>query len=327
MKLIEIYNKLFEGSSSEVFHKTYINNILSILQNNEIRLSAVAGTGADAQKNDNKMFFLSTARSRSSSYFKSIGDYTVLLTLDGQKMNNLVKSIPVNYWGSGFAGIDRSATDEMEDRFVSNKPTIPNAAKYIKKIGILLPHTREKKISSWDRQFNLDYSKKSDDEVEKLRGDHILDTINGREAERLRHILLIAKKKNIPVFVYTNEDAFRYGKDKMSIPIPIDKLRGRSEYPDRGDRGRKWSSTTRWFDLYYKNDYEDLDYDTQRMLGYIVRGHESEYVTSLKNDIHNDRNGNNKYTNRLIKMIQQQGGTVKSFIEFLVDKWKDKINV
>jgi hypothetical protein len=326
MKLMEIYNMIVEGSSSEVFHKTYLQNILSILKSDEIRLSSVAGSGADRDKNAGRMFFLSTARSRSSTYFRSVGDYTVLLTLDGRKLNNLVKSVPVDYWGYQNK-LDVNGSDEMEDRFVSDKQTIPNASKYITKIEILLPNKREKKIDYIDRKVMLPYSKMSDEEIEKARGAFLLDTINPREAERLRHILLIAKRKSIPVFVYVNEKAFRYGKNAMSIPIPIDKLKGRSEYPDRGDRGRLWSSFTRWYDLYYKDDVEDLDYETKNMLRYIVSGHNSEYIRSLQNDIHNDRNGSNRYVNRLIKMVQKHGGTVKSFVEYLADKWKGKLNV
>ena len=130
-----------EGSSDILYHFTSQSNLLNILKNNEISLTAAIGSPSDFNINKNKFYYLSTTRSKSTGY-KS-GD--VKIVLNGRKLKNNYKITPVDYWQWSKKRSDwrdenayRQAltSSEQEDRIISDKSFILNAINYITEIHI-----------------------------------------------------------------------------------------------------------------------------------------------------------------------------------------------
>lgn len=179
-----------EKLSTVVYHKTFIDNALGILKDNEFILTStvareVGNRNPEAElvsprKGKGNFYFLSTARTKTSSYIKSISTWDVVFTLDGDALSNNYRAEPVDYFNksphrSSMSLSQRSFQDEQEDRLVSEKPRITNASKYIKSIDIIVP-----------------------DDSQPLR------QVEG--ASELKEIINLAKNKNIPVRVYSRDN-------------------------------------------------------------------------------------------------------------------------
>lgn len=132
---------LNEGSSDILYHFTYTGSLLNILKTNEFNLTSAIGSTSDYSVNNKRFYYFSTTRSKSSGYIK--GD--VKIVLDGRKIKENNKIIPVDYWqwsknrsdwDSDSSYINALKSSEQEDRIVSDKAIIPNAIKYIIEIHI-----------------------------------------------------------------------------------------------------------------------------------------------------------------------------------------------
>jgi hypothetical protein len=116
------YKKILKESLSDIaYHFTNKMNLVNVLKNNEMMFSPALGGSADLDINRGKYNYLSTTRSKNSGFVR--GD--VKIVLDGRKLNQKYKSIPVDYWAIGPRG------SEQEDRLISDETTIPNFSKYI----------------------------------------------------------------------------------------------------------------------------------------------------------------------------------------------------
>jgi hypothetical protein len=172
-KFIE-YNPILERVSDIVYHFTYFTYLLEILKENVFNASTNIGATSDFEISKGRFFFFSTTRSKSSGFSK--GD--VKLVLDGQKLSQNYKGIPVDYWKYSKNPKDwdkysykYAFKSEMEDRIILDSPTIKNATKYIKEIHIFLSR-------------NMKYISKKD----------------------IEYILSKSRQFNIPTFFYDNEN-------------------------------------------------------------------------------------------------------------------------
>lgn len=191
MKLKKILeNILSEGASDVLYHYIPTAYILDMLQKNKINMVAAIGTDSDYVVSKNKFYYLSTTRSKSSGFKKSDSK----IVLDGRKLKQKYKIVPVDYWQSNKS--DKQDTSsyiysmqslEQEDRIVTDKPSIPNAKDYILGIHIYVG----------DKIHNIS-----------------------------RQIIDICEKENIPIFIYDNRQNF-YNQIK-----PIDYANYEYEYED-----------------------------------------------------------------------------------------------
>ena len=168
MKLRYIYKELIEsilseGASDILYHFTHIDYVSKILKSNTISMTSTLGSASDTKINNNRFFYLSTTRSKSSGF--NNGD--AKLVLDGRKLKQNYKIVPVDYWG-----YPESSKSEQEDRIVSNKSEITNAINYISAI-------------------HLFYDKRSSDS-------------NVRFLNNINEIIHICDKYQIPLYVYTS---------------------------------------------------------------------------------------------------------------------------
>lgn len=126
---------MLEALTDIVYHFTYIENFLSIIKNNEFLLRPVISDGSfDKRFNRNKMYFLSTTRSKSVGYKQG----TVKLVLDGRKIGHNFKGIPIDYFNN-----TSSKNTEYEDRIISDKSRISDASKFIKEVHIAINYLND----------------------------------------------------------------------------------------------------------------------------------------------------------------------------------------
>jgi hypothetical protein len=141
LKLYEEFNITESIATPILFHFTKIESLYNILKNNTLNLSHNLGSKVDEY--GKKIYYMSFTRTKStkSGYgTKFINPNAVRITFDGTKLNNNYKFLPVDYWGyeKTLDIMNRPSTDETEDRLVSDKESIPNANKYIKRIDVFI---------------------------------------------------------------------------------------------------------------------------------------------------------------------------------------------
>lgn len=163
-KLFESFRRSLEETVTDiVYHITQLDFAEEILKTNTFLLSAPLGK-RDSDMNQGKKFYFSTARSPQSYYFKDHESNTsVIFVLDGKKLSQNYKSMPVDHNSSIVPPTSRDA-DEMEDRIVSNKSMIKNASQYIMEIHCLVKDKprpyKEKTISSLAEIYNISHKYK-----------------------------------------------------------------------------------------------------------------------------------------------------------------------
>lgn len=170
-------NKLLlkEIASAKVYHFTSITNMLKIAEEDTIYLqSSLAGT-SDVSDSHNRLFYLSTTRTKYQSfgYSRKFSDNSVRIELDGDKLNQVMRAKPYNYWGSSMGKRnyvqqdDKGLTpdkqehvrDEAEDRLYSPNSSIPNAHEYIKRIDVILTKPNEDNYTNYINAKNLLFTK------------------------------------------------------------------------------------------------------------------------------------------------------------------------
>lgn len=131
MKIRDSFEILEEGISPIVYHGTRIENALKIVRSNEFHLQP---TFISVQDYDSKMYYMSVARSKTSDYYtnhlNSHYNHYAIFTLDGRKLQQ-------NVTGRAFKDHMVSDLDELEDRILSDKNVIKNAAQYIISVDVV----------------------------------------------------------------------------------------------------------------------------------------------------------------------------------------------
>lgn len=117
-----------QSATPILYHLTECIAAVNILRSDRFELKPVEGTYSEEELSKG-YYFLSTARTPTSSYFKSIYTYSVILVLDGTQLGARYKIIPVDYW--------RAPSDsEAEDRVLARSPFIDHALRYITAVHI-----------------------------------------------------------------------------------------------------------------------------------------------------------------------------------------------
>jgi len=201
----------------------------------------------------------------------------VLLKLDGQKLQQNYIGNPVDYWGREFRKVAPSK-NEMEDRIWSDKPVIKPATKYI-------------------------------DEI------HIYNIAN--DPKYVRDLLIQAKRKNIPAFVYTDHQAAKVLDKRKAVPIKdLDlKVEPSKLWPDLS--WIKTDSMAAWVELYEKDKKEHL---SERALTILGKYGFHEF-SQLKADIHNHKRGA-KGLHKFVDILKREKWTPKDFYEHVREKWE-----
>lgn len=294
-----------ESVSDKVYHFTYVDNLLSILQNNKIYLTPSFGITSDANINNGKLYSLSLTRSKNvMQNYKGIGknlDYAsgrIRIEFDGRRLNANHKSKPVDYWQyprTKDITTMSNSYDELEDRIVSDKNEITQINKYISQIDIFLNVKNESFM---------------------------------QKCHEIRHA---AENLNVPCYFYDNGKDFNWGITKNSVELPeknndfVEKDYSGGE--DYKKRRNLLEIETIASVLSYKNDE-----NKEKILNYIESiGHNKDELSDLieekKKKIKNEYFTYDIYFSELITsiqyMIQNNRGSHVDVIRFIIKMFGD----
>lgn len=290
--------ELFEAVQQKLFHFTYLNNAVNILDSKKFYLTASIGNQTErAFSKKNKFYFLSTTRSK-------LGDYTtqnispqfgqVVFNLNGDWFNNNYSGKAVDYWGRSLG------KNEMEDRVINDTPEIP------------LPSDLTKVISEIHVFMNISEAKKS---------------------KMLRKLIVLAKRNNIPIFFYNTDKAFILQNKNKAFDMKqliefFKENEPESSYTYRSRYTRDWLSKYR--ELYYKKNLNKLSDDARKTAYNISFSslYKDDVVRSLSADLHNMKTGKNdddrKSLYKLLQIFKKEGfKTPTDFIDAMSEKWRN----
>ena len=295
MKLKE-FVPLLEGISPIVYHYTSISNVINIINSNQFKLSSSMAKAIERNMNG-KYFYASFTRSRVGSYHYSHGskkplhNNTVMIKLNGQSLNHAVSGNAVDYWGPDFRKIDPTK-HEMEDRIVSNRPSIDNIKKYIISVECYYDEAK----SNQNHRDNI-----------------ILNP--------LAKMIKVCINNNIPVNLYTTHQDFITGKRAISNDDALKMVE--EEGPEL--EPRSWKSNgvpplSPYIELMKATDESTLSDDAQKVL-YNIRYYSYEVPGSLSADFHN---ANRSDLSRELTLLARNNKlhSIKDIVNFIKEKFK-----
>lgn len=252
MRLLKIIN---EGISDVLYHSTSVRRVLSILSNNQFRLSPSLGVPSELEfAPEKKVYYMSFSRNPSDDYRRISSDHgsggESTLVIDGRKLKqDGYSGRPIDYWGPTFRkqSTGLPLKDEMEDRLFSSEPYIDNASKYVREIHVYMG------TNPYDQTI-----------------------------KELRSAKIMASKKNIPIFLYSSfQDYNLLTKKTSDLSLLKRKL---------GPTGRRSPWTRKVFAPYIEllmvDDYKNLSREAKRHHRTITG---IDGVGLLRADIHNSR--------------------------------------
>lgn len=231
MKLLE----LFESISREVYHYTRLGPAATIVSSGEFKLGSSIGN-----KQEEKFapkgypYFLSTSRSKVGGYHKDPGPDAVLFVLDGNWYNAKYKGGPVDYWGDRHNQYGR--TSEAEDRIFSKEPNIPID-------GVTAIH------------IYLNPSK---------------DRAYAYTAQYARKLMVDAKVKGIPTYLYNDPAAWLHQRTNKATPVKelAHILRDPIQIP-RHTKPSQYNTLGNWLELITKSGSNQLTDKANKMASSI----------------------------------------------------------
>jgi len=274
------------GISDTVYHYTSISSAANILQENRFALTFISGSD-DIHKPKNKYYYLSTTRSKIGSYhISSAENFGVLFKLNGTSLRNNYVGNPVDYWGREFRKVAPSK-NEMEDRIWSDKPFIEPATKYIEEVHI----------------YFIDVT------LESLK-------------RHLKKLLMEAKKRKIPTYIYTEEESAKVLDKRKAIPLSKIDIKTGLEEPSRSFG--KFDHMAPWLELYEKDNVEHLSTEPfggakRRLNGFYY----TDDISVFKTDIHNSKKGT-PALHKIVEILKKNKWSMEDFYKYLQKKWTSK---
>jgi hypothetical protein len=346
--LEQLYKSIIEESlSSIVYHFTSMDALYNILKTNTIILSSAAGKNAEMSKTTSKkLYYLSTTRSKTNGYYKSMWDGensppTVCVELNGDSLNQKYSGHSIDYWNYNYNDTTVAVRKELEDRLFSDKPTIENALKYINSISIVLPHSFENKITYSD-EIKYKGLGKTDSDIAKMKGNRILNLApDGIKDSKLIFIILECKKKNIPIHFYIKLEDLRTGNSNKEIPIQtivnILKPLPSKEEKDGSISQYGWKQKdnfTLLADLWFSESEKSLKYPEQsiKYIKNIIYKSDwllDDFVSGLTADFHNMsfHPMQSRQFVRLVSIMQKYKLDIKKLLLIIIDKWKNILKI
>jgi 8-oxo-dGTP pyrophosphatase MutT (NUDIX family) len=281
---------LTEGGTAVLYHYTGINAALKILKSQQFQLSSSTGVHSEQKYAPRgHPYFMSTSRSRVGDYHRWARSAGVMFVLDGQWLSQRYPIKPIDYWEQSWARLGSDRASESEDRVFSKTNSIPISP--VKQIHVLLSEQNE------------------------------------YLSPRVREILIICKKINMPCYLYTNSEAWRLQDTRRALTVSQAKHVLGGFEPRRTTR-RPYEYLSRWIELIEKNNKKYLSKDANELRFRLVtsgRSYRHEDM-GLKTDMHNARKPDGPdYENSIrINQYMRKSGitTLLDLKNQLVDKWE-----
>jgi len=294
MKITDI---LLENLSSIVYHYTRLDAASKILNTGEFELSSTLGSVEEQYAPKGYHYFLSTTRTVLGGYHSTIGSDAVLFVLDGNWYNQRYPAGPVDYWLNRNPSVYFHRQHEAEDRLFAKSPTIPITG--VSSIHVYL----------------------SDDPKERQYNEYM--------GARARQVIMSAKKRSIPVYVYHDKEAWRLLNKRKSVPISNNPtLKGPIPYSKRTPR--KKSYIYPWIELITKTSSDQLSKDAKSLQYSLKYTYDNlDAAKGLANNLSNARKPSagqdREDAVKIISYMRQNGlNNIGEFVESIAAKWKDK---
>ena len=287
--------QLEEGATSVLYHYTSVRPALKILQTGEFELTSSYGNKSEENITPHGYpYYMSTTRSKVGDYHvRYPGSHAVMFVLDGNKIAQRYKVKPVDYWERMWASdTSNQRTRESEDRVYSKTPTIP--ADSIKEIHQLV---------------------KTQDE---------------NRGPVIRNMAILAKKKGIPIFFYTDEDSWVLQDKRKAVPVSQLTAELGGQMPNAYHRpSRRISSLEQWLELIKKTDKSQLTPEADK-LRYNIVYYGSRYPEEDQNlgvDLHNARKPGEPdrvIATKLVDYLRRNNMSTADLKNAMATKWSPK---
>ena len=284
MRINEI---LTESLSRIAFHYTSNKTALSILTSGIFQLSSTLGSVEQQYAPKGHPYFLSTTRTRRGGYHRIIGQQATLFVLNGNWFNNHYISKPMDYWENRNPSVPHHRDHEAEDRVFSKEPTI--SIEGISAIHMYCDPGADPEVKAWTRQA-----------------------------------LIVAKRRNIPTYFYTDKEAWRNFDTRKQGDVSI--LSGQERTGGHISRHRGYLIP--WLELLQAKDKTQLSKRADQLRYNLQYGYDKENAAqSLNTDLSNARKPNagadRNSAIKIIKFMQQNNlNSIKDFVEAMANKWK-----
>lgn len=322
---------LTERISPIVYHWTMPDNAVSILDQQKFQLSNTFNRHSELKATDHikkniKYFYMSVARSPTSSYIKNRSE-GVLFELNGEWFNRHHSSVPFDYWYSAGSKPDTKGR-EYEDRILSDNPYIDisggKAVDAIRGIHILIfsYHLVENSIKVYAKALKLG--------VPVFMYKDVKDWLTRNKSKALDKNEIIKLSKALVDLKTRNPDTNTLMK-KASWLVPFG--RKPSWLDDRKLKDRiitfksYYDSSYTWRELYHKNKVEELSVPSYQLLSKLIDyGMSSMY--ELTDRLLGAIQGQNKGNADLIRILKKIGAEREheKYIRWLMDKWRNPWN-
>lgn len=127
------------AKSDVLYHATSLANALSILREDRLRL-VTANAVEERQLGRADVFWVSMARTKTSSFLVNLlgqaGSKGVVFEVNGRKLGQVLKSVPIDYW-RGSAATKDNRGHEQEERLLGRKPELAGFSRFLVAVHVL----------------------------------------------------------------------------------------------------------------------------------------------------------------------------------------------
>jgi hypothetical protein len=288
---------LAEGATSVLYHKTGVRAALEIITSGLFKLTSSIGNRSESDMAPpGYPYYLSATRSKVGDYHRWVGSSAVMFVLDGDRISQRYLVKPVDYWERSWQGT-QDRTRESEDRIFSRRNTMPSD--YITEVHVLLSEQ------------------------------------NDLRSEEVRKLLIAAKTKNIPTYLYTDQESWRLqNKRRAKTAGEVgDLLKGGRREPaymgrpvrgqGRGEDAYGRSDILNWIELIKKQPGQTLSKRADK-LRYNLQYYNDE-GQRLANDFFNAKKPDSPEYPLVVKLgdwMNARQLDFNSLSELLKNKWK-----
>jgi hypothetical protein len=278
---------LIERATAVLFHYTSTGAALKILKSGQFELASI--TGNKSEENyapKGHAYFLSLTRTTQGDYHRYVGTGGVMFKLNGDWFNSRYIVKPIDYWSSSWLQSGGTRGRESEDRVFSKEPTIPITP--VTEVHVLLKEQNEYR------------------------------------SPLTRQIMILAKQQGIPVYLYTDETAWRLLDTRNTVqPSQAkDVLKGQTS---SGHSRKPTDYVKSWIELIEKDKEEYLSDRAKRQLKNLMYYPTSDGDHNIGVDLSNARKpdaGDRASAVKLIKYMNDNDfKSTMDLKNYLVKKW------
>lgn len=294
---------IIEGATDILYHYTGLSPAEDILKDGEFGLSVLIGVEKRKMPKGYD-FFLSTTRSRTGDYHRITANIAVVFVLDGRAIGQRYKVVPVDYWDQSWlsthipgSSLKGYRTRESEDRILSTDPTM--SLKYAREIHILIKDLGRTELAR----------------------------------AQIRQLLDLANQRNLPHWVYFNEQAWRLQDKRRALLPQHEEEYFRGEVPARKDyTNTQWEPKNYlypWSQLLSLNpdQRDELRPAAKDLLRQMEWGPRPDGDLGLNQDLFNARKPYDTGRTDAVKILQfmrKNRLDTPGLVQYLAKKWERK---